>query len=64
MTHLEAAVPFDWGFPYDFFGQDPAVTGGVGNVFVQAGGHVKFVLAPKPLTPGPVASELKPAWPR
>ena len=58
---LEAAAPFHWGFPYDFFGRDPALTNGVGNIFVQLSGHTKFVLAEQPLKPGPVASELRQA---
>ena len=58
---LEAAAPFEWGFPYEFFGRDPALTNGVGSIFVQAAGHTKYVLAEQPLQPGPVASELRQA---
>ena len=56
---LEAAAPFDWGFPYEFFGRDPALSTGVGSIFVQAAGHTKYVMASQPVKPGPVASELQ-----
>ena len=59
ITALEAAAPFEWGFPYEFFGRDPALTNGVGGIFVQMSGHTKFVLAEQPIKPGPVASELQ-----
>ena len=58
---MEAAAPFDWGFPYDsWFGRDPALTDGVGSAFVQAAGHTKFVLGEQPIKPGPIKSELNP----
>ena len=59
MEALEAAAPFEWGFPYDmWFGRDPALTDGMGNIFVQGAGHTKFVMAEQPIKPGPVKSEL------
>ena len=58
---LEAAAPFDWGFPYNmWFGRDPALTDGEGSTFVQAAGHTKFVLAPQPILPGAMRSETAP----
>ncbi|KAH9917926.1 norsolorinic acid reductase [Epithele typhae] len=59
IEELEKAVPFEYGFPYDFFGRDPALTDGTGGMFVQMAGHTKFVLAEKPVALGPVKSELQ-----
>ncbi|KAH9914085.1 norsolorinic acid reductase [Epithele typhae] len=58
IEELERAVPFEYGFPYKLFGRDPAVTDGTGSIFVQMAGHTKFVLAQKPVAPGPVKTEV------
>ncbi|OSD05339.1 norsolorinic acid reductase [Trametes coccinea BRFM310] len=53
MQELEAIVPLVPGFPYNFFGFDPAQGDGHPNYMVNAAGWVKFVKAPAPLAPGP-----------
>ncbi|KAH9935992.1 norsolorinic acid reductase [Epithele typhae] len=59
IEELEKVVPFEYGFPYGFFGGDPALTDGTGGIFVQMAGHTKFVLAEKPVAPGVVKTELQ-----
>ncbi|EIW58357.1 norsolorinic acid reductase [Trametes versicolor FP-101664 SS1] len=49
---LEAAVPFVPGFPYNFFGADPALNDGRPNYMVNAAGWVKWVKAEAPIAPG------------
>ncbi|TFK85637.1 norsolorinic acid reductase [Polyporus arcularius HHB13444] len=48
---LEEAVPFSLGFPYNYFGTDPAHGDGRPNFFVIAAGHTKYVKSPAPITP-------------
>lgn len=50
---LEAATPFVPGFPYNFFGGNPALGDGRPNYMVNAAGWVKWVKAEAPITPGP-----------
>ncbi|KAM0751790.1 putative aryl-alcohol dehydrogenase Aad14 [Meredithblackwellia eburnea MCA 4105] len=48
---LEAALPFDIGFPFNFIGTDPHTNGGnIGRIF-QAAGQYSFVQAPTAILP-------------
>ncbi|KAH9849889.1 norsolorinic acid reductase [Lenzites betulinus] len=53
IQELEAVAPFAPGFPYQFFGFDPAHGDGRPNYMVDAAGWVKFVKASPPIAPGP-----------
>ncbi|KAI0630788.1 norsolorinic acid reductase [Trametes polyzona] len=53
MQALEASAAYVAGFPYMFFGADPAHGDGHPNYMVNAAGWVKYVKASPPITPGP-----------
>ncbi|KAI0761787.1 norsolorinic acid reductase [Trametes elegans] len=53
MRTLENSAPFSPGFPYMYFGSDPALSDGRPNFMVNAAGWVKYVKAGGPITPGP-----------
>jgi aryl-alcohol dehydrogenase-like predicted oxidoreductase len=44
---LEAATNFDVGFPNNFIGIDPKVTGGQQNMLMSTAGHIDYVQAPR-----------------
>ncbi|KAJ5860145.1 Aryl-alcohol dehydrogenase (AAD) [Penicillium soppii] len=44
---LEAATDFDVGFPNNFIGIDPKVTGGQQNMLMSTAGHIDYVQAPR-----------------
>ncbi|TBU29642.1 norsolorinic acid reductase [Dichomitus squalens] len=52
VKELEAAVPFALGFPYNYFGTDPAHGDGKPHYFVTAAGHTKYVRSSVALSPG------------
>lgn len=49
LAKIEAAAPFDAGFPYNMIGHDSPATGSQATYFTQLGGPIDFVRGPTSL---------------
>ena len=49
IQELESALPFDIGFPSNFIGEDPKVSGTKGGHVLAAGAYVDWLLSEKPV---------------
>ncbi|KAL8286675.1 hypothetical protein RQP46_004203 [Phenoliferia psychrophenolica] len=47
ITELEAVVPFDFGFPFNFFGVDPHTSGQETNIILKGSHKILYVETPK-----------------
>lgn len=51
MAALEDIYPFDFGFPFNTFGQDSRITGKTENMLINASAHLQWVKAEQAIRP-------------